>query len=59
VPRIREQDFEAYETCILIGQIAQAYVPRVLEENPEFGRWYAARRGLKPVAPAETNSSRT
>jgi hypothetical protein len=40
--------FEAYESCILTGQVPQEEVPRLLTENPDFAAWYrnriAARR---------------
>ena len=35
--------FETYEAMILSGQIEQQDVPALLNANPDFSKWYAAR----------------
>ena len=47
--------FEALEECILSGQVSSAEVQGVLNEEPEFARWFTARvpgRGRGCVSPA-------
>jgi len=40
---IEQKDFENYAAIIRSGQMDAADVPRFMEENPEFKRWYLAR----------------
>ena len=43
-------DFELYEAVILSGQMPQERVPRFLEENLEFAKWYCERRSMNMEA---------
>lgn len=46
---IRPKDFLNYEACILSGQVPMENVPKLLDENPEFQKWYLARhRAQRP-----------
>lgn len=35
--------YEALEECILSGQVADAEVPLLLRQEPEFAAWFKAR----------------
>jgi hypothetical protein len=44
---ISKDSFEAYEICILSGQVPQERVPDLLEENPDFAAWYKIRMAAR------------
>jgi hypothetical protein len=42
-------EFEIYAAIIKSEQMDAADVPKFMEENPEFARWYAGKAG--PISP--------
>jgi len=42
-PQIRREDFLAYETVILSGQIPHEAAARLMQDNPRFAAWYRQR----------------
>lgn len=43
---ILPHQFETYWMLIVTGQIPDEEVPKLLDENPDFARWYQERQGL-------------
>lgn len=43
MPNITPDLFQTYLELIRSGQIPQEDVPKLLQENPEFAKWYRER----------------
>ncbi|WGS22854.1 MULTISPECIES: hypothetical protein [unclassified Bradyrhizobium] len=39
IEQIRREQFEAYESVILSGQMPESAVPKFMEDNPAFAAW--------------------
>lgn len=48
---IASKDFETYAAIIRSGQMDAVDVPRFMEENPEFRRWYLSEQAIKVMVP--------
>ena len=48
---IRRDQYEAYESVILSGQVEQSDMPALLATDPEFAIWYRSRAHI-PAARA-------
>jgi hypothetical protein len=51
---IKQNEFEAYAAIIRSGQMPDVDVPRFMEENPEFKRWYFNGRAEPATSPKQS-----